>query len=413
MNAPVRNLQASDTSVRASAVVERAALTRAVEIATSVVEKRNAIPVLGNIKLVGNGSTLFITATDLDVEISVAVQAAADIHFGETVAAHTLKDLLKKAPAAEFVAITAATYETRDRLTRVWDDEARAHKLVPTGETYQEMVAPAVLDFERAKYKLPAIHIGDFPAWSQKTDVAFNIDGRDLLAALNRTSGAISFEESRYYLNGIYFHRVNDELRFVATDGHRLYRQDLAAPFGSEGMAGVIIPHKTVRLLEKLMKGKNCPEKVKVAVGETGIRFSFGDITVSSRVIDGAFPDYQRVTPTNNENIAVLDVKNASEAVDAVMAIITERGRSIKMTFDTNKVGMEVNNPDAGTAHAEIACEYQCDPMEIGFNARYFAELLKVADSDSITVKMADPGAPAVITGERAGWMAVIMPMRV
>jgi len=396
-----------------TALVDRKALARAVDIAANVVERRNANPILANLKLTGNGSTLFVTGTDAEIEIAVSVPAAADIHFGVTVPAHTLRDLAKKAPDCEFVGFTAAEVETKHKTKYEYNPETRKNEEITLDETYEECVTPAVVDFEKVNYKLNARPVSEFPAFTMRPSHTFTIDGAVLLDALNAVSIAISTEETRYYLNGVYFHVADGKLCMVATDGHRLCKQEFEAVDGCEGMPGVIIPRKTVALLERLWKGKNCPESVKVDVSETRIRFTFGDVAINSSLIDGTFPDYNRVIPLYNDKMATFGAAGMIEAIKAVTVISSERGLAVKFEFGNGNVHLAVNNPDSGSAHTDFACEYQADALEIGLNARYAIDMLETAGSETVTFAMAEAGSPIVITGERKGWTGVIMPMRV
>lgn len=396
-----------------TALVDRKALGRAVDIATTVVEKRNTLPILSNLKLTGNGSTLFVTGTDCDIEIAVSIAAAADAHFGVTVPAHTLKDLVKKAPDCEFVAFTAAEIETQNRKSRTWNSETRDYDEVELDETFEECVTPAVIDFEKVNYKLKALPASDFPVLEMQPSHSFTLRGAVILDALNAVSIAISKEETRYYLNGVYFHAPDNALCMVATDGHRLCKQEFSLADGCNGMPGVIIPRKTVALLEKIWKGKNCPDSVKVDVSETRIRFTFGDVVITSKVVDGTFPDYGRVIPAYNDKKATFNTAGMIEAVKAVTVITSERGRAVKFEFGKDTVHLSCNNPDSGSAHSDFACEYADDESEIGLNYLYLIDMLNTAGSEEVTFAMADAGSPVLITGEREGWLGVIMPMRV
>lgn len=377
-----------------SVLVERAAMTRAVEIAANVTEKRNSYPILANVLLRGDGQTLFITSTDLDIELTAAVAAAADYSFATTVPAHLLKDLLKGAPKADYVSITT-----------------------PDAESVS-------LDFEKANYTVSALPVDNFPDLLAGTmSHRFTLAGADLVAALSSVEAGISKEETRYYLNGIYVHSVaphgrnHPELRFVATDGHRMLRQDLTSPDGAIDMPGVIIPTKTVKLLLKLMKGKACPESVEIEVSETKIRVMFDNVTILSKIVEGTFPDYERVTPKYNDKLATFSAKTLLEGIKAVSVIASDRGgKAVKLVMADGTCTLSVLNPDNGTATTAFAIDQASDfGLEIGFNAAYLTDLVKdaSADGDAITFAFNDAGAPTLITGAREGWLSVLMPMRV
>ncbi len=376
------------TTSPASAVIDRAALTKAVEIADRAVEKRNSIPILSNVRLIATEGGMAISGTDMDIDITVSIDGAVDGHFATTLPAKMMKDLLKKATASDFVAIT-------------------------NGDGVDK------LDFERVEYSLQSLPAVDFPTMSSPdADKAstFTMSGADFYDGLDATMGAISTEETRYYMNGIFMHFYEygdgPQLRMVATDGHRLYRRDFAAPAGVVDMESVIIPRKTVTLLHGMMKGKACPHQVKVEVTANRLRFSFDNITITSKTIDGTFPDYMRVIPACNDKFATFDSARLAEAVRAVTLIASERSRAVKIEMSENSARLSVNNPDSGYSKSDVACQYEAAPVEIGFNSIYLGEILSIA-GDNVTVAMMDSGCPALITGDREGFTAVLMPMRV
>ncbi|TIX28856.1 DNA polymerase III subunit beta [Mesorhizobium sp.] len=382
----------------ATALADRAALTRALDIVANVVEKRNTIPILSNVSMIGDGANLTVTGTDLDIEIAVKIPAAADAHFAVTLPAHTMKDLLKKATASEFVGFTERKGESN----------------------------AVTVDFEKVNYRLQDLPIADYPNLSGgNPSHSFTVPGADLVEAFGGVAIAISTEETRYYLNGVYLHHVEPRaidayhgdhgaLRMVATDGHRLCRQDLAATEGMAGMPGVIIPRKTVALLQKLLKGKACPASVRIELSDQKLRLMFEDVTITTKLIDGSFPDYQRVIPTGNDKPATFKAADLAEGVRAVELISSERGRAVKLTFSAGNCQLAVNNPDQGSATANIATDYASDELEIGFNAKYVQDLIATAGGEEITLTMRDSGSPTVITTpDRKGWLGVLMPMRV
>lgn len=370
----------------ASAVIDRAALTKAVEIVDRVVERRNTIPILSNVRMVAFEDALAVTGTDQDVDITVAVPCAVDPHFATTLPAKMLKDLLKKATASDFVAITNA--EDAD-----------------------------TLDFERVDYRLQSMPAKDFPDLSAPASAAvFTMSGADFWDGLDCTMGAISTEETRYYLNGIFFHVYEfgdaPQLRMVSTDGHKLFRRDFAVPAGAAGMEGVIIPRKTVTLLHGMLKGKGCPAEVKIEVSPSRIRFTFDNVVVTSKTIDGTYPDYNRVIPAHNDKAATFDTAALAEALRAVSLVSSERSRAFKLELSENSARMTVSNPDQGSAKADVACDYGSDPVEIGFNGGYMAHVLGIV-GDNAVITLADSRSPALVTGSREGFSAVLMPMRV
>lgn len=377
-----------------SALVARGAMTDAINIAVNVTEKRTTYPILANVLLRGDGQTLFVTATDLDIELHVAVPAYADPSLAMTVPAHMLRDLLKGAPKGDNLTITATDATT------------------------------ANLEFERANYHLGTVSPADWPEIKPGTmSHKFALPGADLYAALASVETGISKEETRYYLNGVYLHTVTPhgrnraELRFVTTDGHRMLRQEITAPDSAVDMPGAIIPTKTVKLLLKLLKGKACPDTVDFEVSENRIRVAFDNVTIVSKLIEGTFPDYERVTPKNNDKLATFDVLAMLECIKAVSMIASERGgKAVKLDISNGNCTFSVTNPDHGTATSTMPIGQEFDgQFEIGFNARYLTEMVNdaKADGDAVTMQFNDAGAPALVKGARDGWLGVVMPMRV
>ena len=377
----------------AAAVASREALTAAFAVLDHVIESRNTLPILDNARAVGDGSSLFLIGTNCDQEISVRIPAAADAGFDTTIPAKSFRTLLKGAPKANYVAINTG----EDRVTA---------------------------DFETVSYKLPCLPSSDFPEMDgpNETATTFKMAGSDFRAALGKVSGAVSCEETRYYLNGVFFTQNGDEFRMVATDGHRLYLQAMPIPEGmnlpdaGNGFSGVIVPRQTVETLGKLLKGKAVPEEIEFSISESKIRVSFpfehGFITLTSKLIDGTFPDYTRVIPSCPAFHATFGTADLVEKVKACSLISSERGRAFRLTIDPNGAAIDVNNPDSGSAHAALNCEWDGEYFEIGFNARYILEMLAVLDQETVTFGFNDKGAP-VLVKNADGWKGVLMPMRV
>ncbi|BCH33197.1 DNA polymerase III subunit beta [Mesorhizobium sp. L-8-10] len=397
---------AKPVELPASAMVDRAALTKAFDIVKRVVERRSTVPILSNAMLAANGESIAITATDLDKEIRVTVPAAIDAHFATTVPAHMLETFLKKAAKGDFVALN--THPSIDAAT---------------------------VEFERVKYRLNTLPVADFPMLTAgEFPHRFTMSGKEFWSMVDGTRCAVSTEETRYYLNGIFMHVLElgnrNVLRLVATDGHRLYMQETTAPDGAgpdmggrgggDFMPGAIIPRGTIELVYALTKGKACPDSIDVAVSDRYVEFAFDNVKIVSKLIDGTFPDYQRVIPTGNDKVATFDAAEMLEAVESVSLISHERGRAAKFTLEDGQCVLSVNNPDSGSATATIACRFKGQgdepvSVEIGFNTGYLKSLLGDAapDGGEIIGEFSDAGSPTVFRGTREGWTGVLMPMRV
>ena len=372
--------------------VERAALLKALGHVHRVVERRTTIPILSNVLLRAEGDGLRLKATDLDIEVTETVKADVAQAGAITVPAHVIYDIVRKLP------------------------EGAQVSLERSGETGQMQVRSG-----RSRFTLQALPETDFPDIAAgELDVNFSIGASDLKRLIDKTQFAISTEETRYYLNGIYLHTIESEgetrLRAVATDGHRLARIELPAPDGAVGMPGIIVPRKAVAEIQKLVADEP-GEAVRVSLSSAKIRFSFGQdggVVLTSKLIDGTFPDYQRVIPAGNDKLLTIERKDFQDAVDRVSTISSERGRAVKLAIGEGKMTLSVNNPDSGNAVEELDVDYDAGPLDIGFNARYLLDITNQLDSDTALFKLADPGSPTIIQDrEGAATLYVLMPMRV
>jgi DNA polymerase-3 subunit beta len=244
----------------------------------------------------------------------------------------------------------------------------------------------------------------------------FTLAAADLKRLIEKTQFAISTEETRYYLNGIYLHTAGTGgsmlLRAVATDGHRLAQVELPMPTGAEGMPGIIVPRKTVNEVQRLVEDVN--GEVAVELSQAKIRFTLGSVVLTSKLIDGTFPDYGRVIPLGNDKQLEVDKKEFEQAVDRVSTIASERGRAVKLSLTSGRLVLSVTNPDSGSATEEIEVTYEADPIDIGFNSRYLLDIAAQIEGDTAVLKLADPGSPTLVQDKDAkGALYVLMPMRV
>jgi DNA polymerase-3 subunit beta len=370
-------------------VIERNELVRALGHVASVVEKRTTIPILSNVMLRASGQTLLLKATDLEREVLEQAPASVQQPGAVTVSAHTIHDIVRKLP--DGAEIELKKDPDKDRLT------------ITAGQSRFALQTLPPEDF-------PDLSGGDFPH-------TFELPAHDLRRLIDKTRFAISTEETRYYLNGIFLHIAQtggqSTLRAVATDGHRLAQLDLDRPSGAEGMAGVIVPRKTVHEVHRLAESGD--GTVTVAVSPTKIRFEIGTVTLTSKLIDGTFPDYSRVIPVNNDKLLRVASSEFIQAVDRVATIATERGRAVKLAIDKSTLTLSVNNAEGGSATEEMDVEFGGQgALEIGFNARYLLDIAGQLDSGTAHFKLADAAAPAVIRdGDDTTALYVLMPMRV
>lgn len=366
------------------ATVEHAALLGAMGRLSRVVERKNTIPILGNVMIEVQQDALALSATDLDMLVTDKVPAAVASKGATTVPAHLLFDIVRKMPQGSQLSL-------------------------------EQQENTIVVRSGRSRFVLQSLPVSDFPDVPLgDTNHTFTVAGQDLLRLINKVSFAISTEETRYYLNGVYLHTAGSKdkpaLRGVSTDGHRLAQFDLALPEGAAGMPGVIVPRKTIGELPKLF----APDaQVEVKVSSSKIQLSAGDLVLTSKLIDGTFPDYGRVIPQNNDKVLKLDRKAIQSAVDRVATISTERGRAVKLSASSGKLVLSVTNPDAGNATEELDAEFESDALDIGFNSRYLNDMLTHVEGATVEVKLADPGSPTIFTGDDGSSLYVLMPMRV
>lgn len=373
------------------ATIERATLLRCLSHVQSVVERRNTIPILSNVLLeAAEGGALKVMATDLDLQVTESLQAVSVDNPGAiTVSAHLLFDIARKLPEGSQVSLETA----ENRMT------------VKAG---------------RSRFSLPTLPRDDFPVIVEgDLPTSFTLPAAQLAELIDRTRFAISTEETRYYLNGIFLHVTDDDkpvLKAAATDGHRLARFTLERPDGAEGMPDVIVPRKAVAELRKLLE-EALDTDVKIDLSASKVRFKLGGdngVVLTSKLIDGTFPDYSRVIPTGNDKLLKLDPKSLFAGVDRVATIATEKTRAVKMALESDKVVLSVTSPDNGTATEEVSADYDSEGFEIGFNATYLKDILSQIDSDTVELHLADPSAPTLIRkDDKSPALYVLMPMRV
>jgi DNA polymerase III subunit beta len=366
-------------------VIERGELVSALGHVTSVVEKRTTIPILSNVMLRAAGSALMLKATDLEREVVEQAPANVSQPGAVTVSAHTLHDIVRKLPDGAEVELKRDP--EKDRLSITAGTARFALQTLPADD-------------------FPDLAAGDFPH-------TFEVAGHELKRMIDKTRFAISTEETRYYLNGIYLHTANTKLRAVATDGHRLAQLDMDLPPGAQGMPGVIVPRKTVQELQRLIEASD--GSITISVSPAKIRFEIGAVTLTSKLIDGTFPDYGRVIPQANDKDLRVANSEFISAVDRVSTIASDRGRAVKLAIADGKLTLSVNNPEGGSATEQMDAEFSgTQPLEIGFNARYLLDIASQLEGDMAHFKLADSGAPTIVRdGDDQSALYVLMPMRV
>ena len=371
--------------------VERATLLTSLGHVQSVVERRNTIPILAHVLLAAEDGTVSLLATDLDLAVVAAVAAEIGQPGATTTSAHTLYDIVRKLPDGAQVVLTRG------------DDESRL--LVRAG---------------RSEFVLPCLPREDFPVFAEdELPIRFSLCAAELRRLIDKTRFAVSTEEARYYLNGIYLQARSDNgvalLRAVATDGHRLARVDTPLPEGATGMQeaqGIIVPRKAVAEVRKLIEHSDAA--IDIALSATKIRFTIEDTVLTTKLIDGTFPEYERVIPVGNDKMLEVDRETFADAVDRVSTISTEKSRAVKLKVESDRLTLSATSPDSGSATEELAAKYGAEPLEIGFNSRYLLDMTAQMEGDTARFSLADSVSPTIVEdqGDSAA-LFVLMPMRV
>lgn len=367
--------------------IEKTDLLRCLNHVQSVVERRNTIPILSNVRMSAEDGALRLTTTDMDLEINESVPAKVAETGATTAPAHTLHDIVRKLPDGSEIELSLNAEGTQ--------------MTVKAG---------------RSKFKLSCLPITDFPEiGAGELPTGFSIPAADLRALIDKTRSAMSTEETRYYLNGVYIHAAEKEgvkvLRTVATDGHRLAMFDMPLPEGAEGMPGVIMPRKMINELRKLVD--EAADTIQIEMSESKVRFAFDHIVLTSKLIDGTFPDYTRVIPEGNNKIVEVDPKAFTSAIDRVSTISDGKSRAVKITLQGKQMTISASSPDAGSATEELEVNGDTD-IEIGFNAKYLLDITSQIEGEGCRLSLNDPASPTIIqdNGDPSS-LYVLMPLRV
>ena len=370
--------------------IDRSALLIALQHVHSVVERRNTIPILSNVLIEAKEDGVYLTSTDMDIAVIEKIDLGKSevTQLGTTTtSAQMLYDIVRKLPDNIKVELLS---EKNDRLG---------------------------IKASSSSFSLNCLPSEDFPSIAQEDfKHSFNIDSSDLVRLIDKSSFAMSLEETRYYLNGIYLHAIKednvDKMRTVATDGHRLSRVDINLPQGAEGIPGVIIPRKTILEIRKILEDHT--GNVSLSISETKIKLSFNNVVLTSKLLDGTFPDYSRVIPEHNDKLVTISNQSISEAVDRVSTVSTDKTRAIKININKGSVVISATNPDKGSASEHLDVAYNGDEVEIGFNSKYVLDVARQIKGSEIIIKLSDSVSPTLVYDkDDKEVLFVLMPMRV
>lgn len=369
-------------------VINTASLQASLSHITGVIERRSTIAVLANVLLQADGETLRLTGTDMDIDLRESVKCTVVRGGSATIHAATLADIVRKLPKGSEIKLT--------------------------GEPAKQQV---VVQSGRSRFTLPSLPVEDFPTTAGRVfEHTFDIPAETLRKMISSVAFAISTEETRYYLNGIYMHAQlqpsGPVLRGVSTDGHRLARVEFPLPEGAQGIPGVILPRKLVLELAKLIDGQTGP--IRVELSQTAIQLTFSNVQITSKLIDGTFPDYERVIPTMNDKHLTVGKTALADIIDRVAVISSEKSRAVKIEISTGSLVASCRSSENGVSSDEIDAEFSGGQMEIGFNSRYMLDILKQIGGETVKVVLADAGSPTIFLDPSDPVpLYVLMPMRV
>ena len=366
-------------------------LLKAISHIHGVVEVRHTLPILSNMIITVKDGSLKLCSTNLDIYCSDQVSAEVVSQGEISVSASTFYEIVKRLPNGSDLHATL--------------DEASSSLILKCG---------------RSKFNLTTMKTDDFPMIADSDlDTKFVLSATELIRMIDKTKFAISNEETRYYLNGIFFHKAQKNsieiLRAVATDGHRLAQYDIPLPQGAEDMTGLIIPKKTILELRRVLDDAN--GDINISLNDNKIKFSFNELTIISKVIDGTFPDYTKVIPKNNNKVFSTNSNELKSAIDRVSAVsISEeiKSKAIKLLIESNKLLLSVESLSKGSANEEVDINYNEERVEIGFNSRYLVDICNEIDGDEVIVHILDSISPAIILDKSdENLFFVLMPMRI
>ncbi len=367
--------------------VSKTNLVKTISHLYRIVEKKSTIAILSNMKIEADKDLKF-TATNTDLEIVEGVVGTVNISGSTTLPVHVMYDIVRKLPEGFDVEIKT--------------DVSGSNAIISCGNS---------------QFTLPTLPAGDFPMMdSSSMPFKFTLPASDLIKLIDKTKFAMSTDETRYFLNGIYLHTVEKDghelLRAVATDGHRLARQDVLSPEGATGMPSIIIPRRVITELRAQLD--TAEDNVTIETSETKTRVSFGSTTIISKLIDGKFPDYEKVIPTSNDKEMEVDAKLFSEAVDRVSSISFEKSKAIKLRIAKDKLTLLASTPDAGSAIEDINVNYESEPMDVGFNSRYLMDVAALIEGKFMKFVISDPSSPTIVKElDDPSTIYVLMPMRI
>ncbi len=361
--------------------IQREALLRPLQAVIGVVERRQTLPVLANVLLVAGDEGLSMTTTDLEVEL--VARTGGEIHEGGqiTMPARKLVDIVRNLPEGATVRLTL--------------DQNRA-----------------LVSAERSRFTLSTLPATEFPTVEDigETEPVLLPQGH-LRELIDKTHFSMAVQDVRYYLNGLLLELDPERLRAVATDGHRLALGELSGKVQVQNSQQVIVPRKGVQELLRLLD--DTEEQVRLELSSNHIRVTLPELRFTSKLIDGRFPDYQRVIPNVEGNVMLADRETLRQALVRASILSNEKYRGVRFTLDKDSLKIQSNNPEQEQADEELAVDYAGAPLEVGFNASYLLDALGAMQSEQVRVGLVDANSSCLLQDtENAGYSYVVMPMR-
>jgi len=361
--------------------IQREAFLKPLQQVIGVVERRQTLPILGNVLLNASKRNIRLTATDLEVELQAEIETPVSEAGDITLPARKLLDICRTLP-----------------------DEAQLDISVKNDR--------ALVRSGKSRFTLATLPASEFPAIDKiKSARTFSLPERDLHALIERTSFSMAQQDVRYYLNGLMLEPVDGILRAVATDGHRLAMCELSADIRDTDNQQVIVPRKGVQELHRLLEERDA--QVQVEIGTNHIRIVTDDLRFTSKLIDGRFPDYQRVIPKNADKRLLVDRNLLRQALTRTSILSNEKYRGIRLEVSNNNIKIQAHNPEQEEAVEEIDATYNEEGMTVGFNVTYLLDVLNSIDTDNVEICLSDANSSAMINRPGAGdCRYVVMPMR-
>ncbi|MDO9364875.1 MAG: DNA polymerase III subunit beta [Methylotenera sp.] len=362
--------------------INRETLLKPLTSVTSIVEKRHTLPILSNLLLEAKQNKIYLTATDLEMQISLSVDSATNGDFSTTISAKKLLDICRSLP--DSAEINMATNDSR-----------------------------ITLKAGKSRFNLQTLPAADYPVITktQTEGTLVTIGQRSLKELLKQVEFAMAQQDIRYYLNGLLFEVIANRLNVVGTDGHRLSFTSTELKQNYEKQE-IILPRKTVIELIKLLDDSE--EDVQIELANNQVNFSFGNIRLISKIIDGKFPDYNRVIPTGHQNTFSIERLGVLLAMQRASILSNEKYRGIRMVLSNNNLKLISTNSDQEEAEEELEIAYNGDSLDIGFNVTYLIDVLNNTNSEQVNFSFADANSSCLITvPNNDDYKYVVMPMRI